>query len=437
MVRLPLLLVGGDVAAVLLAARLAGQPVELTVVAVLVAVVALGLAGLYRSRLVLSLLDDLPALVTAWLAATAVMLALQSLVGYTTRDDWVLVILVALLLALSRLGTYAAARRLRARGVTTHDSLIIGTTDYGLKMARILTERPEYGLRPAGFLCDRDEDRPGLPLPVLGRVNQLPALIGERNIQVAILAYENVPDNDLVKLVRSCHRLRCELYLIPQFAELHGVNSDTEIVWGLPMVRLRRRAHRTVAWRFKRLIDLTVAGTALAILAPVLAALALAVRLDGGPGVIFRQTRVSIDGREFSLMKFRSLRPADDAESDTHWNISDDQRLGTVGRLLRKSSLDELPQLVNIVRGDMSLVGPRPERPHFVREFSDLYPSYQSRDRVPCGLTGWAQIHGLRGNTPIDQRAEFDNYYIEHWSLWLDTKIILKTITAVFTAPGS
>ena len=161
------------------------------------------------------------------------------------------------------------------------------------------------------------------------------------------------------------------------------------------------------------------------------------MRLETGRGVIFRQERVGRDGVPFELMKFRSLKPIDETESQTNWNISHDNRVGPVGRFLRKTSLDELPQLFNILRGDMSLVGPRPERPHFVAQFGELYTGYADRHRVPSGLTGWAQIHGLRGNTPIDQRARFDNFYIENWTLWLDIKIILRTVVSVFTKPGS
>ncbi len=167
-----------------------------------------------------------------------------------------------------------------------------------------------------------------------------------------------------------------------------------------------------------------------------MAACALAVRWEGGPGVIFRQERVSVDGRPFDVLKFRSLRPVDETESKTNWNIKHDDRLGPVGRFLRMTSLDELPQLWNIIEGDMSLVGPRPERPYFVEQFSAYIPRYTARHRVPAGLTGWAQIHGLRGDTSIEERARFDNYYIENWSPWLDMKIGLRTICQVVQRQG-
>jgi lipopolysaccharide/colanic/teichoic acid biosynthesis glycosyltransferase len=135
-------------------------------------------------------------------------------------------------------------------------------------------------------------------------------------------------------------------------------------------------------------------------------------------------------------MKFRSLKPVDERESQTQWNIAHDDRLGPVGRFLRATSLDELPQLLNILRGDMTIVGPRPERPHFVETFTASFPRYTARHRVPAGLTGWAQVHGLRGDTSIEERARFDNYYIENWTLWSDIKIILRTVTAVLRRQG-
>jgi lipopolysaccharide/colanic/teichoic acid biosynthesis glycosyltransferase len=152
--------------------------------------------------------------------------------------------------------------------------------------------------------------------------------------------------------------------------------------------------------------------------------------------VLFRQERVGMDGRPFTVLKFCSLRPTADSEAATTWNIGTDTRVRPLGRFLRRTSLDELPQLWNVLRGDMSLVGPRPERPHFVDEFTRRYPRYTARHRVPVGLTGWAQIHGLRGDTSISDRAGFDNFYIENWSLWGDIKILLRTAAQVVKVAG-
>jgi lipopolysaccharide/colanic/teichoic acid biosynthesis glycosyltransferase len=167
---------------------------------------------------------------------------------------------------------------------------------------------------------------------------------------------------------------------------------------------------------------------------PMILLAALGVRLEGGPGVIFRQQRIGLDGRPFTMLKLRSLTPGDEQESEERWSIAQEKKVGPVGRFLRRTSIDELPQLLNVLRGDMSIVGPRPERPYFVREFAGAYPHYMARHRLPSGLTGWAQVNGLRGNTSIEDRARFDNAYIENWSLWLDIKIILLTLSQVFRA---
>jgi lipopolysaccharide/colanic/teichoic acid biosynthesis glycosyltransferase len=177
----------------------------------------------------------------------------------------------------------------------------------------------------------------------------------------------------------------------------------------------------------KRAIDVIAALAGLVLVAPVLLVLAVAVRIEGGPGVLFRQQRVGQHGRLFTLHKLRSLRPAA-GEGDVQWNIDQDARLGPVGRFIRRTSLDELPQLWNVLVGDMSLVGPRPERPFFVDRFAETVPGYADRHRVPVGLTGLAVVRGLRGDTSIPERAQADNDYADRWSLGLDVLIILKTV---------
>jgi lipopolysaccharide/colanic/teichoic acid biosynthesis glycosyltransferase len=206
-------------------------------------------------------------------------------------------------------------------------------------------------------------------------------------------------------------------------------SSEIDTLWGIPLMRLRRGANRSLAWRVKRVIDITVACGALVLLFPILAALALTVRVALGRPILFHQQRLGIDGRPFTLLKFRTLPLRSSEETAISWT-SGTLPVSRVGRWLRRTSLDELPQLWNIVRGDMSLVGPRPERPYFVEQFSERYPEYVARHRVPSGLTGWAQIHGLRGDTSIKDRARFDNYYIDNWSLSLDLRILLRTVFA-------
>jgi exopolysaccharide biosynthesis polyprenyl glycosylphosphotransferase len=201
-------------------------------------------------------------------------------------------------------------------------------------------------------------------------------------------------------------------------------------------MRIRTPSLRGPSWALKRLFDITLASLALVLTAPVLGVCALLVRIDSGPGVLFRQERVGRDGRVFTCLKLRSMPPRSVEESATLWSVADDPRVGAVGRILRRTSLDELPQLWNIVRGDMTLVGPRPERPFFVEKFAAELPRYGLRHRVPSGLTGLAQVSGLRGDTSVADRARFDNFYIENWSLWLDVKVLLRTVVEVVSARG-
>jgi lipopolysaccharide/colanic/teichoic acid biosynthesis glycosyltransferase len=178
----------------------------------------------------------------------------------------------------------------------------------------------------------------------------------------------------------------------------------------------------------KRSFDVAVAATVLVVIAPVMGLIALAVRWEG-PGVIFRQPRVGRNGQVFDVLKFRTV--STDHDGDTTWSADSTADRTRVGTFLRRTSLDELPQLWNVLRGDMSLVGPRPERPFFAHRFGTDIPGYHDRHRLPVGLTGWAQVNGLRGDTSIPQRARFDNYYVERWSLWFDVVILLRTLPAV------
>jgi lipopolysaccharide/colanic/teichoic acid biosynthesis glycosyltransferase len=179
-----------------------------------------------------------------------------------------------------------------------------------------------------------------------------------------------------------------------------------------------------------------MATASLVLLSPLMLLVALAVMAEDGHGPLFRQVRVGRNGKLFTMYKFRSMRPAAPAKSDTAWSGESEARIGRIGKFIRATSIDELPQLFNILRGDMTFVGPRPERPHYVRQFSATIPEYESRHRVAVGLTGLAQVSGLRGDTSIDDRVRHDNYYIDHWSLWFDIKVLIWTLGQAFGARG-
>jgi exopolysaccharide biosynthesis polyprenyl glycosylphosphotransferase len=408
-----------------------------TLTVLVVAVALFHTADLYRARLSLSVLDDAPALLGRSLAAGAVAMVLGGLddgVAGTARLGTAAAF--GLLAVAGRSLAYAGIRRARRRRRLQQRTLLLGAGSVAGTLAANLLGHPEYGLRPDGMLDDDPllclEER---PVPVLGSYDDLCDVLADRAIDVVIVTYGRVREPSVVDMLRACDHMACEIFFVPRLYELHAVTRDTEVLWGIPLVRLHRAPFRTLAWTAKRVADAVLASLAVLVLLPALAVCALLSWWDTG-SVLFRQTRVGLDGRPFTLLKFCSLRPLAEAESSTRWTISEDDRLRPIGRFLRRTSLDELPQLWNVVRGEMSLVGPRPERPFFVDEFTRQFPWYMARHRVPVGLTGWAQVHGLRGNTSIADRARFDNFYIENWSLWGDVKILLRTVGQVLGAAG-
>jgi exopolysaccharide biosynthesis polyprenyl glycosylphosphotransferase len=393
---------------------------------------------LHRSRLELSVLEDIPAYLIVAIVCCGGALGTSAAHGdaaSTFGSAFLFGLFGLLFVIVFRSIIYTVFRRLRRNRRVNHPVLIVGTGEVGERLATAMLTHPEYGLAPVGFIDPEPTYRGArLPLPVLGGLEALPAALLEHDVNDVVFAFSGAPDAQVVRIVRSCVRMDCQVFVVPRFFELYGADrrSHVEVIWGVPLVRLRRWPLRPSHSLIKRGTDVLLSGLALVLLSPVFAATALAVRLEGGPGVIFRQTRIGRNGTPFTLYKFRSMRPVDDAERDTRWSIDGDDRIGPVGRFLRRTGLDEAPQLVNVLRGDMSIVGPRPERPHIVRTFGKAVRGYRDRHRVPVGLTGLAQVNGLRGNTSIDERVTFDNYYIDNWSLWTDVKIMLRTVKTFF-----
>jgi exopolysaccharide biosynthesis polyprenyl glycosylphosphotransferase len=430
-------LAGCDVVAMLASGALTVGPLGSHLVAGASTMLCLARLDLYRFRRTVSLLDDLP-----WLAlAAAVGVLIGALASRDLSTTGLTVVLyhalvAAVSLATARAAIYALERRCRRQG-GGEATLILGTGQIGRRLGRAMLDHPEYGLRLVGYLDDDRRRRESPPAPLLGRTGELGWWIERLGVGSVVVTFGSTRVASLVEIVRTCDRLRCEVLIVPRLFELHSSTRDTEYVHGLPVVRLRRAPFRRITWRVKRAIDVLCSTVAIVALAPLFIVCAIAVRLDGGKGVLFRQERVSVDGRRFQMYKFRTMTPGTSAEAQQRWSIAGDARIRPIGRILRSTSLDELPQLVNVLRGDMSLVGPRPERPYFVEQLSQHHPRYGARHRVPVGLTGWAAVHGLRGDTSISDRVEFDNAYIQNWSLWLDAKIMLRTLGAVLGRTGA
>jgi exopolysaccharide biosynthesis polyprenyl glycosylphosphotransferase len=300
----------------------------------------------------------------------------------------------------------------------------------------VLQANAKYGLNVVGFVDDGIDCPAEASVPQLGTLADLDHAVLSNGATVLLIADGELRESELLDAVRTPACLPCAVLVVPRMHHFHTQTGLPDHIGSIPIMRIQTPGQRGLARVVKRCFDVLIAGLALVVVSPVLAACALAVRFEGGPGVIFRQPRVGRDGKVFDCLKLRTMRPADATEAATSWSIATDKRVGPVGRFLRRTSLDELPQLWNIVLGDMTLVGPRPERPYFVSRFSEEFHRYDHRHRVQAGLTGLAQVSGLRGDTSIADRARFDNYYIENWSLWLDVKILLRTVGEVFFARG-
>ena len=399
-----------------------------------VAVVACNAAGgLYRTRRSPSLLADAPALLARTLLVAALATVLMPGPAHGgAAAAWLGAVGAAAAVSLGfRAFTNAAVRTYRCRRARSRAALIVGTGATAAHLVDVLRERGELGLAAVGRVAAGGPET-AAPAPVLGEVSDLPALVDEYGVDTLVIVAEDVHPASLDAVLRISFGLPCETLLVQPPSDVVPVApARREYLAGLPCARVDWRLREPAARCAKRLLDLVVASVLLLLSAPVLVLCGLAVRLEGGPGVLFRQRRIGCGGEEFVLLKFRTLKPADEEESDTRWTVAGDDRMGRVGRFLRATSLDELPQLWNVIRGDMSLVGPRPERPHFVEQFSRSCPGYMLRHRVPAGMTGWAQVHGFRGDTSIELRARLDNYYIDHWSFTGDLKILLLTVRAM------
>jgi Undecaprenyl-phosphate glucose phosphotransferase len=269
-------------------------------------------------------------------------------------------------------------------------------------------------------------------LPVLGKVDDLPALIESQGIDEVVIGLPEASHQELVGVISQCEREKVGIRVYPDVFQIMAAGVTISDLAGLPLLTIRDVALQGWKLTLKRMVDIILSSLMLLALSPLLMVTALLIKLDSPGPVFFVQERMGLDARPFLMLKFRSMR--EDAEANgPAWTTRNDPRRTRFGTLIRRTSVDELPQLINVLLGDMSLVGPRPEQPAYVEQFRQTIPRYMDRHREKAGLTGWAQINGLRGDTSIAERTKYDLWYIENWSLWLDFKILLRTGLRFFT----
>jgi exopolysaccharide biosynthesis polyprenyl glycosylphosphotransferase len=390
----------------------------------------LSAAGLHRLRICLRVSDQISRI----LAAVALPLLLLLPVLPAPRAARLALLSAALVIAF-RLAACALLRAAHRRGRLTEAALVLGCGTFGAYLADQLRQHPELGLRVRGFL-DAGPARSDLPEPTLGQPEDLGRLVVELGIRRVIVCYGDFRDEDLVAVLRGCRGLPADVCVVPRLHEIGLAipRGCLDEVWGIPLIPLRQLGRGRAAAGLKRSFDVSVAAVLLTLTLPLMLVLAGLIRLQSGQSPLFRQARVTGPGREASILKLRTITLADGSGSS--WAV-DPRQCTRLGRWLRATHLDELPQLVNVLRGDMSLVGPRPERAYYAARFGREIPRYADRDRMRAGLTGWAQVHGLHGDTSIAERSRFDNLYIEYWSPWLDMAILIRTVGSALAGPGA
>jgi exopolysaccharide biosynthesis polyprenyl glycosylphosphotransferase len=404
-------------------------------------VLCLALAGTYKQTVKVVVATELLRAVGSTTVATVTLIAAISIVDHGGNPAPLLIrawLLSTALLAASVPILALVERRARRVGAETIPTLLVGAGQVGTQIERMLSERPSLGFRVVGYI-DADPvpfDRvPGRQAPILGAPEQFAQIAEETGAEQVILTFTSSPDSVLIPLIRACENRGIRVTLVPRMFESVNLRVSVEDIGPLPLFNLAWVDPKGWQFMIKHVLDRVLSAILLIALSPLLAVIALAVKLSSPGPILYHQRRIGRDGQRFGMLKFRSMRvdePPKATEAAAGADIAPGgvegvDRRTPVGRFIRKYSLDELPQLVNVLFGQMSLIGPRPERPDYVELFDESVRRYSDRHRVKSGITGLAQVSGLRGNTSLAERVELDNFYIQNWSMGLDLRIFLRT----------
>lgn len=392
----------------------------------------------YHRRHAALLLDEIYRLVGAVSIATLITVAFISFALRDTLDYQRSMMVMAWAAALVTITLGRAIhsriqRGLQRRGIGQERVLIVGTGEVGRMILQKMQQTPGLGYQVVGFADSNTNG--GSPervmgLPVLGHIEDLPEVIESQNIQEVIIGLPEATHQELVGIISQCEREKVSIRVFPDVFQIMASEVTISDLAGLPLLTIRDVALRGWKLTLKRGADIAGSSGFLLFMSPLMMLTAILIKLDSPGPVFFVQERMGMDAKPFKMLKFRSMRA--DAERLANWTTKDDPRRTRIGTIIRKISIDEFPQFINVLMGDMSLVGPRPEQPAYVEQFRQSIPRYMERHREKAGITGWAQINGLRGDTSIAERTKYDLWYIENWSLWLDFKIIMRTAFKAF-----
>ncbi len=325
---------------------------------------------------------------------------------------------------------------LRERNGKSRNLLIIGDGSMAERLVQHISNDPHWDYNIKGIVRTENSTSGNIAsAPILGSLNELSSVIDKNNINEIILTETEMPRSKIMDIIFECEKRMVEFRLVADLLGLVTSQVDMRTIDGVPLLSLKESPLAEGYNVFlKRFMDIIVSASGLIILSPVFLVIAALVKL-GSPGPVFYfQKRIGEDGRRFAMIKFRTMIENAEKGVGRVWAQENDPRRTKLGTFLRRCNLDELPQLINVLKGEMSLVGPRPERPHFVGKFKEDIPRYMARHKIKSGMTGWAQVNGLRGNTSIEERTKYDLYYIENWSLAFDLKILLMSVFAMKNA---
>jgi Undecaprenyl-phosphate glucose phosphotransferase len=399
---------------------------------------------LYQIARVSSRIDEFYSISASSTVATLMAVALSSLLFKNSPMEldysrgmifygWILTIVFV---TLGRVTHSQVRSRLRRRGWGRDRVLIVGTNDVGRMVFQKIQSNPGLGYEAVGFITTGARDETPLMLPILGDAQDMAPVIDQYGIDEVIIALPEATHQEILLLISECERGKVTIKVYPDVFQIMAGSISIGDLGGLPLLTVRDIALR--GWRrvAKRLMDVMGAAAGLVFCSPLMMLVAVLIKLDSRGPVFYAQTRMGLDAKPFEMLKFRSMRQ--DAESSgPGWTVEDDPRVTKLGRFIRRVNVDELPQLINVLLGEMSLVGPRPERPVYVEQFRRSIPRYMDRHWEKAGMTGWAQVNGLRGDTSIPERTKYDLWYIENWSLLLDIKILIRTFFNIFRSPNA
>ena len=343
---------------------------------------------------------------------------------YLVSILWVTFVLAAVERSLLRL----TLRKFRQEGFNIKYVLIIGAGEVGARLADTISVNSYLGYKIMGFLDDNVTGEIN-NVKVIGKITDIEKILARNLVDRVIVSISPRHYNVLGQIIESCEKMGVRADIVPDYYQYVSSNFNVELIDDIPLISVRNLPLDITFNRYiKRIFDVIFVIVVSIIISPLLILVAIGVKLTSPGPVIYKQERVGENGRVFMIYKFRSMTIENEYIDDQKWTQKNDPRVTNFGKFIRRTSIDELPQFYNILKGDMSLIGPRPERPYFVRKFRESVPKYMIKHHVRPGMAGWAQINGYRGNTSIVERIKYDIFYVENWSIWLDIKIFLRTI---------